>query len=134
MPWQEAKSIDKRPEPTSSLRVCNILNPNYSMATSSSNSSQWSAPSHGAVARRTLASNGGGYNGRGPPIPCRVENHPYAYQPPLLCHCGLKTPQWISWSEGNLGHRYHRCYRANNVTRFLSYSFSFRNTVAKIPL
>jgi hypothetical protein len=92
-------SVDKRPKLTSSFRVCNTLNPDCSMPASSSNSSQWSAPSEGAVARRTTASSGGGYNGRGPPIPCHVENHPYAYEPPLLCRCGLKTPRWIGVME-----------------------------------
>ena len=130
----EGKSVDKRLGLASSLRVCNTLNHDCSMAASSSNSSQWSAPSQGIVAKRTPASSGGGYNGRGLPIPCRVENHPYAYQPPLLCRCGLKMPRWISWSDGNLGRRYHRCCRANNVTQFLSCSFCFRNTNAKIPL
>jgi hypothetical protein len=128
------KSVDKRPWPTSSLRVCNTLNPDYSMAASSSNSSQWLAPSQDAITRRTMASSGGGYNGRGPPIPCRVENQPYAYQPPLLCRYGLKTPRWISWSDGNAGRHYHRCCRVNNVTRFLSCSFYFRNANVEILL
>jgi hypothetical protein len=75
--------------------LCNTLNPNCSMVASSSNSSQWSAPSQGTVVRRTLASSGGGYNGRGPPILCRVNKQPYAYQPQLLCHCSLKMPRWF---------------------------------------
>jgi hypothetical protein len=128
------KSIDKIPGLTSSLEVCNTLNPDCSMVASSSNSSQWSAPSQGALVRRTSASSRGGYNRRLPPIPCLVENHPYSYQPPLLCRCSLKTPQWISWSDGNQGHQYQRCCRANNVTRFHSCSFCFRNANAKISL
>ena len=60
------KSEDKRPEPTSWLRVCNTLNPDCSIATSSSNSLQWSVPSLGAIARRRPPSSRGGYNGRSP--------------------------------------------------------------------
>ena len=60
------KSEDKRPGPTSSLRVCNTLNPDCSIATSSSNSLQWSVPSLGAIARRRPPSSRGGYNGRSP--------------------------------------------------------------------
>jgi hypothetical protein len=51
-----------------------------------------------------------------------------------LCRCSLKTTRWISWSDGNPGRRYHRCSRANNVTRFLSCSFCFRNANIEILL
>ena len=34
-----------------------------------------------------------------------VRKHPYAYQIPLLCRCGLKTRRRISWSDLNPGPR-----------------------------
>ena len=53
----------------------------------------------------------------GAPVPYR--EHLYEYKPDVLCHCGLKVPQWISWRDKNPGRRYNKCRHAW-VSSFLS--------------
>ena len=43
----------------------------------------------------------------GKPIPYR--QLPFDYEPAVLCECGEKMPQWISWSDPNPGRRYRNC-------------------------
>ncbi|KAJ1262674.1 hypothetical protein BS78_09G127500 [Paspalum vaginatum] len=40
-------------------------------------------------------------NSMGPLVPCR-EGAP-SYEPTIKCHCRMKTPRWISWSDDNPG-------------------------------
>ncbi|KAK3118726.1 hypothetical protein QOZ80_9BG0705520 [Eleusine coracana subsp. coracana] len=44
------------------------------------------------------------------PIPYRVG--PLDYHPSVYCDCQQKAALWISWSDGNPGWHYLKCYRA----------------------
>ncbi|CAD6211533.1 unnamed protein product [Miscanthus lutarioriparius] len=43
------------------------------------------------------------------PIPYR--HLPYSYTPAVNCFYDERAPRWVSWSDANLGRRYHCCYK-----------------------